>query len=299
MGTFEYPRESNNWYQGIHQPMISEEQFDSIQTILGKKGKQRPRTHIFAFTGLMRCGDCKAMITCEEKIKRQKNGNVHRYVYYHCTKRVNPDCTQDSIEQTDLSKQILNTIENLKIPPEFHDWSLKWVKRENHKESADRNTILTQQQKAYKDCLEQLDELVNMRAAKEITPEEYAKKKSTLLKNKTRFKKLLDDTDDRATKWHKKADDMFDFARDAVNKFNNGGLEGKRYVLSHLGSNLLLRDKILTTNLEKTLIPMKEVAEEVKNIHERFKPVKGIDRTSQLETLYAQSPSLYPVPDCR
>lgn len=34
--------------------------------------------HNFAFTGLARCGECKAAITCEEKIKRQKNGNVHK-----------------------------------------------------------------------------------------------------------------------------------------------------------------------------------------------------------------------------
>ena len=26
------------------------------------------------------------MVTGENQTKRQKNGNVHRYVYYHCTK---------------------------------------------------------------------------------------------------------------------------------------------------------------------------------------------------------------------
>jgi len=296
-GIFEYPLGSGNWYKGIHQPMISEEQFDQIQAILGKKGKQRPRAHVFAFTGLMRCGECKAMITCEEKIKRQKNGNVHRYIYYHCTKRVNPNCTQGSIEQSELEKQILQTIGSLKIPPEFHDWGLKWVKRENQKESQDRNLILTQQQRAYKECIAQLDELIDMRAAKEITPEEYVQKKTKLQKDKVKLKKLLDDTDDTATKWHNKADEMFDFARDAVEKFNNGGLEGKRYVLSRLGSNLILKDKILTTNLEETLIPMKEAAKEVKKIHETFEPIEGIDRITQIEALYSQSPALYPQPD--
>src|SRR3989338_2251419 len=149
--------------------MITEEQFDLIQSVLGKKGKQRPKTHIFAFTGLMRCGECGAMITCEEKIKRQKNGNVHRYIYYHCTKRINPECTQGSIEQTELAKQILKILGSLKIPQEFHEWGLKCVKRENQKESQDRSMILTQQQKAYNTCLEQIDERIDMRAAKEIT----------------------------------------------------------------------------------------------------------------------------------
>ncbi len=111
--------------------MITHEQFDFIQAILGKKGKQRPKTHVFAFTGLMRCGECNARITCEEKVKRQKNGNVYRYIYYHCTKWVNPDCTQGSIEEEELKKQIKETLETLEIPPEFHDWGLKWLRKTN------------------------------------------------------------------------------------------------------------------------------------------------------------------------
>src|SRR3989344_6438096 len=119
--TFEYPLKSGNWHKAAHPHMITDEQFNLLQIILGKKGKPRPKTHIFAFTGLMRCGECNAMITCEEKIKRQKNGNVHQYTYYHCTKRINPNCTQGSIEEKELAKQILKTVQNIKIPPEFHD----------------------------------------------------------------------------------------------------------------------------------------------------------------------------------
>lgn len=295
-GIFEYPGKSGSWYKGNHQAMITEQEFDTIQAILGNKGKPRPKTHVFAFTGLMRCGECNAGITCEEKIKRQKNGNVHRYIYYHCTKKIKP-CSQPYIEEATLSKQILKTIDGIEIPPEFHDWGLRQVKRVNKNEAEFTSSILTTQQKAYKECLEQISELIDMRAAKEITSEEFKEKKPKLEKEKTRLKGLLDDVDDRATKWHKKADDLFDFARDAVDKFNNGGIEGKRYVLSRLGSNLILKDKILTTNIEETLIPMKKSAKEVNEIHERLEPVKGLDRTSQLETLYAQSPLLLPRED--
>ena len=288
--TFEYPLKSGNWHKAIHAPMITDEQFDFIQTILGEKGKQRPKAHVFAFTGLMRCGECGAMITCEEKVKRPKNGKVHRYIYYHCTKRINPNCTQGSIEEKELSKQILKTIGNIKIPPEFHDWGLRQVKRVNQNEAEFTDTILTNQQKAYKTCLEEISELINMRAAKEITPEEFAEKKQKLKTEKNRLKGLLDDIDDRATKWHKKADELFDFARDAMDKFNNGGLEGKRDVLSKLGSNLILKDKKLSTDLEEAFIPMIEAAKEVKKIHERLEPVEQTDRTSQLDTLYSQNP---------
>jgi len=85
-GLFEYPKGSGNWYQGKHPPVITIEEYDQIQTILGIKGAKREKTHSFDFSGLMRCGECGAMVTAEDRIKRQKNGNVHTYVYYHCTK---------------------------------------------------------------------------------------------------------------------------------------------------------------------------------------------------------------------
>src|SRR3989344_3282559 len=87
-GTFEFPEGSGNWYQGKHKPIITKEEYDRIQVLLGNASRPRPKKHIFAFTGLMKCAYCGAYITAEEKFKYQKNGNVHRYVYYHCTKRI-------------------------------------------------------------------------------------------------------------------------------------------------------------------------------------------------------------------
>ena len=45
------------------------------------------------------CGECGAMVAAEEKVKRQKNENIHHYVYYHCTKRRNPHCSQKVVEE--------------------------------------------------------------------------------------------------------------------------------------------------------------------------------------------------------
>ena len=50
--------------------MITREEYDKAQAILGKKGKQRPKTREFAYTGTVRCGECGAMITAEAKVNR-------------------------------------------------------------------------------------------------------------------------------------------------------------------------------------------------------------------------------------
>ena len=292
--TFEYPLRSGKWYKAAHEPMITDQQFDLLQAILGQKGKQRPKTHVFAFTGLMRCGECNARITCEKKTKRQKNGNVHQYTYYHCTKRVDPNCKQGSIEEEELKNQIKATLEPIKIPSEFHDWGLKWLRKTNHLVMQTTGMILVSQQKAYRECLAQIDELIDMRASKEITPDEFVEKKGKLEREKKRLNGLLNDTDASISKWMQKANEEFDFARDAAEEFNIGGLEKKRHILSRLGSNLILEDKILRVDLDEVLTAIKEAAKEVNAIHERLEPAENVDKTSQLETLYEQSPALLP-----
>ncbi len=79
-GIFEYPKGSGIWYKGTYKPLMTAEEYDKIQVISRQKGKPRPKTHIFAFTGLMECGECGASITAEEKIKRQQE-RQHTQIY--------------------------------------------------------------------------------------------------------------------------------------------------------------------------------------------------------------------------
>ena len=65
--------------------MITPEEYDKVQMLLGLRGRPRPKRHVFAFVGMMKCGECGLSITAESKTKFQKNGNVHNYTYYHCT----------------------------------------------------------------------------------------------------------------------------------------------------------------------------------------------------------------------
>ena len=84
-GVFEYPVKSGNFYTGKHTPLITKELYDQVQAQV-KSQVIRSESKEFAFTKLMICGLCGSGITADEKFKTQKNGNVHRYVYYGCCK---------------------------------------------------------------------------------------------------------------------------------------------------------------------------------------------------------------------
>jgi site-specific DNA recombinase len=113
-GMFEYPKNSGNWYQGKHEPLITKELFDAVQAQM-KSGFLRVENKEFAFTRMMTCGLCGSGISADEKFKKNKNGNVHRYVYYGCTKNKDKNCQCGYIEEKDLIVQFEQLLEKIDI----------------------------------------------------------------------------------------------------------------------------------------------------------------------------------------
>ena len=113
-GVFEYPKSSGNWYTGKHEPIITKELFDQVQTQV-KSQFARSESKEFAFTKLMTCGLCGSGITADEKFKKQKNGNIHRHVYYGCTKTRDMNCKGGYINEADLIKQFEELVEKVDL----------------------------------------------------------------------------------------------------------------------------------------------------------------------------------------
>ena len=107
------------------------------------------------------------------------------------------------------------------------------------------------------------------------------------MKEKVRLQELLNDTDNRVNKWLEIAEQVFDFAQDARRKFESGTLEEKRQILICLGSNFILKDKILTIDIKKPFHTIKEIAPQVRALHTRLEPIK--DRR-EIEQIYSKNP---------
>jgi hypothetical protein len=103
--------------------MITEEEFEKAQIILGNKKKPRTSVHEFAFTGMIKCGHCGCSITADNKKKKVKSINGYKnYIYYHCThKKLSIPCSQKPIKDTDLEKQIISELSKYTIPQETLD----------------------------------------------------------------------------------------------------------------------------------------------------------------------------------
>lgn len=113
-GTFEFPRKSGNWYKGNYEPLITKELFDQVQAQI-KSQVIRVQDKEFAFTKLMECGLCGSGITADEKFKKQKNGNIHRYVYYGCTKFKDKNCKCGYLSEEALIEQFMSLMDRINI----------------------------------------------------------------------------------------------------------------------------------------------------------------------------------------
>ncbi len=111
-GDFEFPRKSGIWYKGKHEPIISKELFGLVQEQV-RTNVIRVEDKEFAFTKLMTCGLCGSGVSADEKFKKQKNGNIHRYIYYGCTKSRDKHCKSGYISEDDLITQLEKLVDKV------------------------------------------------------------------------------------------------------------------------------------------------------------------------------------------
>jgi DNA invertase Pin-like site-specific DNA recombinase len=118
-GDFEYPKKSGKWYHGKHEPIIDKKLFDLVQKTLKThssiRSYNRTGKEPFTFSKFMKCGLCDSGIIAQEKFKRQKNGNTHRYVYYYCGSSKDRTCKSCYISEENLIKLFIEIIDVVDI----------------------------------------------------------------------------------------------------------------------------------------------------------------------------------------
>ncbi len=299
-GWYEWPDENGirHWTQGKHEPMITDAQFDHIQYLLGRKGRPRPKTHKFAFTGIMTC-PCGASITAEEKFKKQKNGNLHHYIYYHCTRKINKNCLEKSVELDEFNRQIDDILSKLGISERFHGWALAHLHKIRKQEAVAHEDSLKADHKRLEAVVKQLDNVMIKFTSPEnadgslISDNDLKDIKGRLSKEKATLEAKLANTGEEIDKWVELSERTFNFARYARIWFAKGTIDEKRAIFACLdGSNPLLKDQKVVINLRKHFKIIFDGLPEAKKELERLEPlINGAD-TKKIASFEKQFPIL-------
>ena len=277
-------------YTGNHKAMITLEEYDRVQVILGKKGKPRSQTHEFAYTGVMKCEVCGSMYTASEKTKIVKStGELKTYVYYHCTGRKKDIVCDQRKPMTlkELEDQIDIKLERFTILPKFQEWALEILNRDNDKEIEERTKIYENQHKALTSTQKELDTLTKMRYRELIDDETFIKERDDLKAKIAKLTSNLRETESRADKWLELTEKTFNFARYARKEFITGSLEKKREIYSALGQNYLVKDKEIHITHNEWFVPIEKAYPALEEEYNRLELDKNLSVATRNER-YAQ-----------
>lgn len=281
-------------YEGHHDKMITFEEYDRVQMILGRKGKPRPKHHEFPFTGSIRCDVCGCLYTAETKKKLIKStGEVKEYTYYHCTRKTKKvKCDQKkSVRSDDLDLQIEKEIEKYTILPEFLEWALEGLNEKNDTEIEDRSKVYEMRHKNLVETQKELDELTKMRYRQLIDDDTFVKESNELKNRIAQCKENLRETETRAEKWIELTEKTFNFATYAraaflrANEMGKAGLELKKEILFGLGKTPIMKDQVLTIKANEWLIPIENDYPELARIYERLELCKKPLNKAKTEAL--------------
>lgn len=252
-------------YQGIHEPMLSQDEYDLIQEIMSGKSRPRKEVHNFPLTGLIRCGGCGSMITAETHTKPYKNGKFGTFTYYRCTKKTNKKCKQPYLRDSEMESQVIEYLNSIKISQKFVDWAIKWINIANSSRKELEKSHRLALKRQYEGVCRKIDNLLELRISEAniggrlLSDEEFQSKKAILLEDKARINDQMANFDQRYDEWIDLTAQTFNFASTAQDKFEHGSPETKKLILKAIGSHLALKDRKLSVEVRKPFTFIQEV----------------------------------------
>ncbi|MFM2357882.1 MAG: hypothetical protein RJA61_619 [Candidatus Parcubacteria bacterium] len=283
---------SGQTYKGEHEAMISIDEYDKVQILLGREGRPRPKKHQFPFTGIIRCGECNSAITAIEKTKIIKStGKLKTFTYYYCTRKKNQKCSQRKHTSTEnLEAQIDSELTKLSILPEFKDLALEIIRENNDTELENRTKIYENQQKTLIENQKQLDNLTRMRYRELISDEEFIKEREQIQNQIIKIREEIKATEKRADDWIELTEKTFEFACFARSIFANGDINTKKGIFTALGQNYILKDQKLFISSNEWLKPISEQYPAIENEYRRLELGKNKSTQRQKDAFASLRP---------
>ena len=242
-GHFRYAKEV---HEGKHDPIIAKKLFDRVQEVLKQRGRPRhkAKNEPQPFCGLLYC-TCGMMITGEYKVKRQKNGNEHHYVYYHCSRKSKTiKCKEPCIRQEVLDKQISSLLQKVSLP---QDWAeeLQTMLEKDRKESAQSCSAFVQEvQEKIRVVKTKLQRLLDGYLEQDIEREIYRSEKAKLLSEKKSLEEQIVKLEQKQNDWVEPMEKWLNYAQTLEKIASDSNLFGKKVAAKEVfGSNLFLSSR--------------------------------------------------------
>jgi len=241
IGTMEFNGEE---FPASHPTFISKQLFEKVQERTQKLSRPREINHDFAFSGLMRCGECGAAITAEQHIKHYRRTNrTVKYIYYRCTKKIKP-CSQPYLEENKLFGQLKNEIKSIALPK---SWTGEWKTRlaeDKILSEQSREKVLALLHSQSESFDTKLNVLLDGYLDGTIESDIYKTKKNQLFQEKLKVENQISKTEESGSSWLEPFSQFVNCAILAQKIARKGsGVSDLRIFAQNIGSNFFLKYK--------------------------------------------------------
>ncbi len=242
-GHFRYVGEA---YEGSHKGIVSKRLFDQVQTALERRGKpqRKAKNEPKPLCGLVYCS-CGMMFTAETRIKRQKNGNVHVYTYYRCTRKSKTVvCREPHIRAEELDKQLTELLSGFAMPTAWADKLRELMRNDEASEKADFVRATGKDKQSIAQLSDKLQRLLDGYLEGDIERELYQVKRAEILGQKKRLEEKIEQATVGVLTWVGPMTAWFERAVSICKIAKSDDLLAKKSLLLEIfGSNLKMQNK--------------------------------------------------------
>lgn len=184
-------------------------------------------------------------VTGEYRVKKQKNGNVHDYIYYHCTKkRKDMKCPEPCIRQEELDKQISSLLQKFSLRADWAEKLLEMTENEKDKSAQSVSAFVLESQNTIRAINEKLQRLLDGYLEQDIEREIYRQEKQKLLLEKKSLEEKMARIEQKQNDWLEPMKEWIKVASNLVKIARNSNLLEKKVAAKEIfGSNLRLASR--------------------------------------------------------
>ena len=243
-GLFKYGGEL---HEGKYEPIITKKLFDKVQEVLKQRGRPHHKTKYEPqdYCGLLKCGTCGMSVTGEYRVKRQKNGNTHDYIYYHCTKKnKSVKCPEPCIRQESLDEQISSLLQKFSLRADWAEKLLEMAETDKEKSAQSVSAFVLESQNQIRAIQTKLQRLLDGYLEQDIEREIYREQKTKLLMEKKSLDEKMARIEQKQNDWLEPMKEWIKVASNLVKIARNSNLLEKKVAAKEIfGSNLRLASR--------------------------------------------------------
>ena len=245
-GLFKYGGEL---HEGKYEPIIAKKIFDKVQEVLKQRGRPHHKVKYEPqpYCGLLKCGTCGMSITGEYRVKKQKNGNTHEYIYYHCTKKNKSiKCPEPCIRQEELDKQISSLLQKFSLRTDWAEKLLEMAEKDKEVSAKSVSAFVQKSKDRIRAIQTKLQRLLDGYLEQDIERETYREQKAVLLSEKKSLDEKMARIEQKQNDWLEPLQNWIKVASDLVKIARDSNLLQKKVAAKEIfGSNLRLASRAL------------------------------------------------------